>query len=180
MTHLKKPSSGISSCLLGEKVRYDGRQLHKRYITDFLEEYFAWIPVCPEVEYGLGMPREAMHLVGDPEKPRLVEISTGIDHTDGMLKWVKKKLVELEKKDLCGFIFKSKSPSSAIRGVKIISPSGVKCGEGPGLFGGAFAKYFSLIPVIDDEQFGDPVLRKNFLEKVFARKKLRDTKEKDR
>jgi uncharacterized protein YbbK (DUF523 family) len=121
-----------------------------------------------------------MHLVGNPAKPRLVEISTGIDHTDGMLKWVGKKLAELEKKDLCGFIFKSKSPSSAIRGVKIISPSGVECGEGPGIFGGAFIKHFSLIPMIDDEQFGDPVLRKNFLEKVFARKKLRDPKEKDR
>jgi len=180
MIHLKKPNLGISSCLLGEKVRYDGRQLHNRYITDSLEEYFTWIPVCPEVEYGLGIPRETMHLVGDPEKPRLVEISTGIDHTDGILKWVGKKLMELEKEDLCGFIFKSKSPSSAIRGVKIISPSGVECGEGPGIFGGAFTKHFSLIPVIDDEQFGDPVLRKNFLEKVFARKKLRDSKEKDR
>ena len=180
MIKLKKPHLGISSCLLGEKVRYDGRQLHNRYITDSLEKYFAWIPVCPEVEYGLGIPREAMHLVGNPAKPRLVEISTGIDHTDGMLKWVAKKLAELEKEDLCGFIFKSKSPSSAIRGVKIISASGVECTEGPGIFGGAFTKRFSLIPVIDDEQFGDPISRNSFLEKVFARKKLRDPKEKDR
>ena len=82
------------------------------------------MPVCPEVEYGLGIPREPMHLVGDPEKPRLVMISTGIDHTDGMMNWAEKKLAELEKEDLCGFIFKSKSPSSAIRGIKIISPSG--------------------------------------------------------
>jgi uncharacterized protein YbbK (DUF523 family) len=180
MIHLRKPNLGISSCLLGEKVRYDGGHRHNRYITDSLGKYFAWIPVCPEVEYGLGIPREAMHLVGDPEKPRLVVISTGLDHTDGMLKWVRRKLAELEKEDLCGFIFKSKSPSSAIRGVKIISPSGVECGEGPGIFGGAFIKHFSLIPVIDDEQFGDPVLRKKFLEKVFACRKLRDSKEKDR
>jgi uncharacterized protein YbbK (DUF523 family) len=180
MISLKKTKIGISSCLLGEKVRYDGGHRHNPYITDSLGGHFAWIPVCPEVEYGLGIPREAMHLVGDPAKPRLVVISTGIDHTDGMLKWVGKKLAELEKEDLCGFIFKSKSPSSAIRGVKIISPSGMECGEGPGIFGGAFTKHFSLIPVIDDEQLGDPVLRENFLQKVFACKRLRDSRRKNR
>jgi uncharacterized protein YbbK (DUF523 family) len=177
---LKKPNIGISSCLLGEKVRYDGGHRHNRYITDSLGKYFAWMPVCPEVEYGLGIPREAMHLVGDPAKPRLVAISTGIDYTDGMTNWVEKKLAELEKENLCGFIFKSKSPSSAIRGIKIISPSGTEYGEGPGIFGGAFVKHFSLMPVIDDEQFGNPVLRKKFLDKVFARKGLRNSKEKDR
>jgi uncharacterized protein YbbK (DUF523 family) len=177
---LKKPNIGISSCLLGEKVRYDGGHRLNRYITDSLGKYFAWTPVCPEVEYGLGIPREAMHLFGDPEKPRLVVISTGVDHTDGMMNWVEKKLAELEKENLCGFIFKSKSPSSAIRGIKIISPSGTECGEGPGIFGGAFVKHFSLMPVIDDEQFGNPVLRKKFLDKVFSRKGLQDSKEKDR
>jgi uncharacterized protein YbbK (DUF523 family) len=180
MMTLKMPKIGISSCLLGEKVRYDGGHRHNRYITDSLGKYFAWTPVCPEVEYGLGIPREALYLVGDPAKPRLVTISTGIDHTDEMMKWVEKKLAELEKEDLCGFIFKSKSPSSAIRGVTIISPSGMECGEGAGIFGGAFIKHFSLIPVIDDEQLGDPLLRKNFLEKVFACKTLRDSKEKGR
>jgi uncharacterized protein YbbK (DUF523 family) len=168
---MKKPCVGISPCLLGKKVRYDGGQRRNRYITDILGKYFAWIPVCPEVEYGLGIPREPMQLVGDQAKPRIVTISTGIDHTDGMVKWVENKLVELEKEDLCGFIFKSKSPSSAIRGVRIISPSGVECGVGPGIFGGAFIKHFSLIPAIDDEQLGNPVLRKDFLEKVFALKR---------
>ena len=168
---MKKPCVGISPCLLGKKVRYDGGQRRNRYITDILGKYFAWIPVCPEVEYGLGIPREPMQLVGDRAKPRIVTISTGIDHTDGMVKWVENKLVELEKEDLCGFIFKSKSPSSAIRGVRIISPSGGECGVGPGIFGGAFIKHFSLIPAIDDEQLGNPVLRKDFLEKVFALKR---------
>ena len=121
-----------------------------------------------------------MQLIGDPAKPRIVTISTGIDHTDGMMKWVENKLVELEKEGLCGFIFKSKSPSSAIRGVTILSPSGAECGVGPGIFGGAFIKHFSAIPAIDDEQLGDPALRKYFLEKVFALKRLRDSKEKKR
>lgn len=177
---MKKPCVGISPCLLGKKVRYDGGHRRNRYITDILGKYFGWIPVCPEVEYGLGIPREPMQLVGDPAKPRLVTISTGIDHTDGMMKWAEKKLVELEKEDLCGFIFKSKSPSSAIRGVTILSPSGVECGVGAGIFGGAFIKHFSMIPVIDDDRLGDPVLRKDFLEKVFAFKRSRDSKEKKR
>ncbi len=175
---VKKPRVGISPCLLGKKVRYDGGHRHNRYITDSLGKYFAWMPVCPEVEYGLGIPREPMHLVGDPEKPRLVTISTGIDHTDGMMKWTEKKLAKLEKEDLCGFIFKSKSPSSAIRGVTIFSTSGEKCSTVPGIFGGAFIKHFSLIPVIDDEQLGDPALRRDFRKMVFAFKRLRDEKEK--
>jgi uncharacterized protein YbbK (DUF523 family) len=175
---MKKPRVGISPCLLGKKVRYDGGHRRNSYITDTLGKYFAWIPVCPEVEYGLGIPREPMHLVGDPEKPRLVVISTGIDHTEGMLKWVEKKLAELEKEDLCGFIFKSRSPSSAIRGVTILSTSGEKCGTGPGIFGGAFIKHFSQIPVTDDEHLSDAVLRRDFLEKVFALKRLRDSKNK--
>jgi uncharacterized protein YbbK (DUF523 family) len=177
---MKKPHVGISPCLLGKRVRYDGGHRHNRYITDILGKYFDWIPVCPEVEYGLGIPREPMHLIGDPAKPRIVTIFTGIDHTDGMMKWVENKLVALEKEDLCGFMFKSKSPNSAIRSVTILSPSGVECGVGPGIFGGAFIKHFSKIPVIDDEQLGDPVLRKDFLEKVFAFKRLPDAKGKKR
>jgi len=177
---MKKPCMGISPCLLGKKVRYDGGDRRNRYITDTLGKYFAWIPVCPEVEYGLGIPREPMQLVGDPARPRIVTISTGIDHTDGMVKWAENKFVELEKEDLCGFIFKSKSPSSAIQGVTILSSSGISCGVGPGIFGGAFIRQFSMIPVIDDEQLEDPVSRKDFLEKVFAFMRLRDAKEKKR
>lgn len=177
---VEKPRVGISSCLLGKKVRYDGMQRQNLYITDSLGKYFAWIPVCPEVDYGLGIPREPMHLVGDLETPRIVTIFTGIDHTDGMMKWVEKKLAELEKEDLCGFIFKSKSPSSAIRGVTILSPSGEECGTGPGIFGGAFIKHFSQMPVIDDEQLGDAALRRDFRKMVFAFKRLRDAKEKNR
>ncbi|MGZ3595871.1 MAG: DUF1722 domain-containing protein, partial [Syntrophales bacterium] len=96
------------------------------------------------------------------------------------MKWAEDKLVALEKEDLCGFIFKSKSPSSAIRGVTIVSPSGVECGTGAGIFGGAFVKHFSLIPVIDDEQLSDPVLREDFLEKVFALAKLLESKKSDK
>lgn len=169
---------GISTCLLGEKVRYDAGHKHDRYITKTLGQYFDWVPVCPEVEYGLPIPREAMRLIGDPDSPRLVTIHTGVDHTEGMLKWTEKKLKELEKEKLCGFIFKSKSPSSGIGGVKVYTPSGMPSQRGVGIFGGAFMKYFSLIPVIDDGRLHDLGLRENFIERVFVYKRWKQFMEK--
>lgn len=174
METIYKIKVGISSCLLGKKVRYDGSHKLDKYITKTLGQYFDWVPVCPEVEYGLPVPREALHLVGDPISPRLVTVHTGIDHTSGMLKWAEKKIKELEREDLCGFIFKSKSPSSGIWGVKVYTPSGVLSKKGTGIFAGIFTKHFPFIPVIDNEKLHNPVLRENFIEKVFVYKRWKD------
>ena len=168
---MEKIKIGISSCLLGEKVRYDAGHQLDRYITDTLGQYFEWVPVCPEIEYGLPVPREPMRLVGDPDSPRLLTIRTGIDHTEGMLKWAEKKLKELEKEELGGFIFKSRSPSSGIGGVKVYTSSGMPSQRGIGLFGGAFMNKFPVIPVIDDGRLHDPGLRENFIERVFVYKR---------
>ena len=165
---MEKIKIGISSCLLGNNVRYDGGHQHDRYITDTLGLYVEWISVCPEVECGLGIPREAMRLVGDPESPRLVTIHTNVDHTDGMRTWAKKRLTDLEQKGLCGFIFKSKSPSSGMTGVTVHTPSGMPGGESPGIFADAFMKYFPDIPVIDDTQLHDPRSRENFIERILT------------
>jgi len=165
---------GISSCLLGEKVRYDAGHKLDRYITDTLGQYFEWVPVCPEVEYGLPVPREPMRLVGDPDSPRLITIRTGIDHTEGMLKWAEGKLKELEKEELCGFIFKSRSPSSGIGGVKVYTLSGMPSQRGIGLFGRAFMNKFPVIPVIDEGRLHDPGLRENFIERVFVYKRWQE------
>ena len=164
---MEKIKIGISACLLGEKVRYDGGHRLDQYITETLGRYFEWVPVCPEVEYGLPVPREAMHLTGEPASPRLVTVRTGIDHTDGMKKWAADKLSRLEKEDLCGFIFKSKSPSSGIGGIKVYSSSGIT-NKGTGIFGGAFMHYFPLIPAIDDGRLHNPDLRENFIEQVLV------------
>lgn len=164
----EKIKMGISSCLLGEKVRYDGGHKLDRFITDTLGQYFEWVPVCPEFEYGLPIPREPLHLVGRPESLRLITIKTGIDHTEKMLQWAKKKLGELEQENLCGFIFKSKSPSSGIGGVKLYTPSGITSQRGVGIFGGAFIRHFPLTPVIDDGRLHNPQLRENFIESVFV------------
>jgi uncharacterized protein YbgA (DUF1722 family)/uncharacterized protein YbbK (DUF523 family) len=171
---MEKIKIGISSCLLGNNVRYDGGHKWDRYVTETLEEYFEWVPVCPEVEYGLPIPREAMHLVGEPATPRLVTVRTGIDHTSGMLKWSDKKLKDIENEELCGFIFKSRSPSSGISGVKVYTPSGMPSRRGRGIFGGAFMRHFPIIPVIDDGRLHDPQLRENFIERIFVYRRWKD------
>ena len=102
---MEKIKIGISRCLLGESVRYDGGHKKDRYLTDTLGKYLEYVPVCPEVEYGLGIPREALRLVGNPESPRLVTSRTGADHTEGMLKYAEERVRELKKEGLCGFIF---------------------------------------------------------------------------
>ena len=150
---------GISSCLLGEKVRYDGGHQRDRFLTDTLGQYIEWIPVCPEVECGLPIPREAMRLVGSPESYRLVTNKTGVDHTARMLNWAAGKLKELEKEDLCGFVFKNRSPSSGMQGVKVYNAEGIPASKGPGIFAGALMKHLPLLPVEDDGRLNDARLR---------------------
>lgn len=171
---MEKIRVGVSSCLLGHNVRYDGGHKRDVFITDTLGKYFEWVPVCPEVECGLPVPREAMHLAGNADSPRLVTIRTGIDHTERMQAWASKKLGELHRDDLCGFIFKSRSPSSGIGGVKIYTQAGMPYKTGAGIFGGAFIKQFPLTPVIDDGRLNDPKLRENFIEKIFVYKRWKD------
>lgn len=164
----EKIKIGISSCLLGEKVRYDGGHKLDRYLSDTLGKYVQWVPVCPEVEYGLPVPREAMRLTGNPDSPRLLTRKTGIDHTDGMKQWAAKRTKELEGEDLCGFIFKSRSPSSGLRAVKVYTDSGMPVQKGTGIFADAFVRHFPLTPVEDDGRLHDPQLRENFIEKIFV------------
>ncbi len=121
---IEKIKVGVSSCLLGEKVRYDGGHKLDRYITEILGQFFEYVPVCPEVEYGLPVPRETLRLAGDPASPRLVTSRTGVDHTEGMQRWAETKLNDLTRENLAGFIFKSRSPSSGLKGVKVYTTQG--------------------------------------------------------
>ena len=159
---------GISSCLLGNPVRYNGQHKLDRFLADQLGQYVEWVPVCPEVECGLPVPRETMRLVGAPEAPRLITTHSGIDHTGKMLNWIQKKLPQLEKENLCGFVFKSRSPSSGMQGVKIYTEQGMPSRQGSGLFAGAFMHRFPLIPVEDDGRMNDAGLRENFIERIFV------------
>ena len=159
---------GISSCLLGEPVRYDGGHKLDHFLSDTLGAFVEYVPVCPESEAGFGVPREAMRLVGDPSAPRLVTQKSNIDHTERMARWSAKKLRELEKRDLCGFVFKSGSPSSGMERVKVYDGSGAARKAGAGLFARAFMDRFPLLPVEDEGRLHDIGIRENFIVRVFA------------
>ena len=165
---------GVSTCLLGENVRFDGGHKHDRFITDTLGQYVEFLPVCPEVECGLGVPRESMRLVGDVDSRHLVTVRTHVDHTDRMLTWAKKRVKELEEEDLCGFIFKSDSPSSGMERVKVYNETGMPEKKGIGMFARVFMNHFSLIPVEEEGRLHDPKLRENFIERIFTLKRWRE------
>jgi uncharacterized protein YbgA (DUF1722 family)/uncharacterized protein YbbK (DUF523 family) len=170
----EKIKLGVSACLLGKKVRYDGGHKRDRFITDILSRYVEYVPVCPEVECGLGTPRETLRLVGDPASPSLVTTKTNLDHTSRMLRYARKRIAELRKEDLCGFIFKSKSPSSGMERVKVYNEKGIPVNKGIGLFARVFMERFPLIPVEDEGRLHDPKLRENFIESIFTLKRWRE------
>lgn len=165
---------GVSSCLLGELVRYNGQHKRDPFIVDTLGNWVDYVPVCPEVECGLPVPRESMRLVGSVEAPRLVTHRTKRDLTDQMLKWAEERVRQLEREDLCGFIFKARSPSSGLERVKIYSHNGGVAGHGPGLFAKVFSAHFPLLPVEDEGRLNDPGLRENFIERIFTLKRYRE------
>ena len=159
---------GISSCLLGHKVRYDGGHQWEPFLTDSLGPYVDFVPVCPEAECGLGVPLEAMRLVGDPQSPRLITIKTRQDYTARMVTWARKRLEELAQKNLSGFIFKSRSPSSGMARVKVYNAQGVPVPRGVGLFAAAFMARFPLVPVEEEGRLHHPQIRENFIARVFV------------
>jgi uncharacterized protein YbgA (DUF1722 family)/uncharacterized protein YbbK (DUF523 family) len=172
--YMEKIRLGISACLLGEKVRYDGGHKLDRFLVETLGKFVEYVPVCPEAESGLGIPREAMRLEGDPESPRLVTIHTKKDMTDWMVRWAKKRVAELEKEDLFGFIFKSRSPSSGMARVKVYNENGMPVNRGVGIFAKIFMDHFPLLPAEDEGRLQDPEIRENFIDRVFTFKRWRD------
>jgi uncharacterized protein YbgA (DUF1722 family)/uncharacterized protein YbbK (DUF523 family) len=171
---MEKIRLGISTCLLGEPVRYDGGHKLDRFLTETLGQYVEYVPVCPEVECGLPVPRESMHLDGNPDAPHLVTSRTQQDITDRMVNWARKRVVELEKEDLCGFIFKSDSPSSGMERVRVYNEKGMPVKRGIGMFARIFMEHFPLLPVEDEGRLHDPKIRENFVERIFTLKRWRE------
>jgi uncharacterized protein YbgA (DUF1722 family)/uncharacterized protein YbbK (DUF523 family) len=165
---------GISACLLGQEVRFDGGHKRDRYITDTLGKFFEWVPVCPEVEMGLGTPRETLRLVGDPEAPRLVFAKKGEDQTELMRAWATSRLDRLAKANLSGYILKSDSPSCGMERVRVYRPSGIPSKDGVGIFARALMDRFPLLPVDEEGRLHDLPLRENFVERVFCYRRWRD------
>jgi len=164
----EKLKIGISACLLGQNVRYNGGHTRDHFLTDTLGCYVDYVPVCPEVECGMPIPREALRLVGDPKNPRLVTRKTGKDMTDQMQAWAEKRIDALETENLCGFIFKSASPSSGMTHVKVYTEQGMPSKRGVGIFAKMFMERFPLLPVEDEGRLHDPVLREDFIERIFV------------
>ena len=159
---------GISSCLLGKKVRYDGGHKLDPYLKDILGAHVDYVPVCPEVEAGFGIPRETFRLTGSPEAPRFITSKTMVDHTERMENWARKRVKELEKEDLCGFVFKSNSPSSGMERVKVYDDNNVPRKAASGIFARIFMENFPLLPVEEEGRLHDPMLRENFIERIFT------------
>ena len=171
---------GISTCLLGENVRYNGGHALDRFLKDTLGKYVEYVPVCPEVECGFGIPRETMRLVGDPARPRLVTSRTSVDHTERMETWARRRVAELAKENLCGFIFKSDSPSSGMERVKVYDLKGMPRKIGVGVFARIFMETYPMTPVEEEGRLHDPVLRENFIERIFTCKRYCDIMESGR
>ncbi len=175
---MKKTSSeiriGISACLLGERVRFDGGHKRDNFITETFGRFVRFVPVCPEVEIGLGIPRETIRLEGKTGSVRLVAPKSGADHTEGMSRYATRKAEALASLDLSGYILKKDSPTCGMERVKVYDKNGVPSKIGRGLFAEALMKRLPLLPVEEEGRMQDPRLRENFVERVFAYRRLRD------
>lgn len=159
---------GVSSCLLGERVRWNGDHKQDHYVKDVLGEYFEWVPVCPEFETGMGVPRETVRLVKTGNRVRMLGTKTAEDWTGRMEEFSRNKTAGLRDSGLSGFIFKKGSPSCGMERVPLYNGKGGAAGSGSGLFAGRFRETFPLVPVEEEGRLNDPRLRENFIVRVFA------------
>ncbi len=159
---------GVSSCLMGNEVRYDGGHKHNRYLTDVLGEHFELVIVCPEAEVGMGIPRETVRLEGDIENPLMIAPRSGADWTRRMNHFARQRSIELAREDLSGFVFKKRSPSCGLFRVPVVQKNGHPLAKGRGLFAAEFTRRFPLVPCEEEGRLTDPHLRENFIERVFA------------
>jgi uncharacterized protein YbgA (DUF1722 family)/uncharacterized protein YbbK (DUF523 family) len=164
---------GISSCLLGEEVRYDGGHKRNALVTGALSRFMTFVPVCPEVELGMPVPRPAIRLVRLDGGIRLVDPKHGVDHTEAMRRFAEARVRALEPLDLSGYLLKKDSPSCGMQRVKVHSEKGPGVRDGIGVFAEALMRRLPLLPVEEEGRLEDPGLRESFVERVFAYRRLR-------
>ncbi|MDH3443375.1 MAG: DUF523 and DUF1722 domain-containing protein [Deltaproteobacteria bacterium] len=163
-----KPKIGISACLLGQKVRFDGGHKRDPFLTETFGAHVEWVPVCPELEAGMGVPRESVRLVGTIANPRMIAERSGKDWTDAMNAFAARRLDELRNLALSGYVLKKNSPSCGLERVRVYNNAGMPNRTGRGLFAAALIKEFPLLPAEEEGRLNDPKLRENFIERVFA------------
>jgi uncharacterized protein YbgA (DUF1722 family)/uncharacterized protein YbbK (DUF523 family) len=159
---------GVSACLLGQEVRFDGGHKRDDFLTSVLGPFVEWVPVCPEVDIGLGVPRDTLRLIGDESAPRLVVQRTGEDLTERMQRYAAGKIRELEALQLDGYVLKRASPSCGLFRVRVYNPNGMPQGSGRGIFAEELARLLPMLPLEEEGRLTDPSLRENFIERVFA------------
>ena len=162
------PKIGISACLLGQRVRYDGSDKRDYFLTETFGRYVEWVPICPEMELGMGVPREPVRLTGLPLSPRMVAERSGKDWTEAMNRFAAKRARDLGALRLSGYILKSNSPSCGMERVRVYETRGAPVRRGRGLFAAALMGEQCLLPVEEEGRLNDPRLRENFIERVFA------------
>jgi uncharacterized protein YbgA (DUF1722 family)/uncharacterized protein YbbK (DUF523 family) len=165
---------GISSCLLGQHVRFDGGHKRDPFLVDTFGAFVEWVSVCPEVELGLGTPRESLRLVRKGDLVHMVNAKSGRDITVEMRRWAQARAAELAREQLAGYVLKKDSPSCGMERVKVYGESGMAEKSGRGLFAEALMARFPRLPVEEEGRLSDPRLRENFVERVFAYVRLRE------
>ena len=164
---------GVSSCLLGEEVRFDSGHARDRFVTDTLGLWFEYVPVCPEVEIGMGIPRPTIRLVDEGQGMQLVAPSTGEDFTGQMAAFAEAKVAELMKLDLDGYILKKNSPSCGLERIRVYRNGTPVRRNERGMFAAELTERWPALPVEEEGRLNDPQLRENFIERVFARNRWR-------
>lgn len=164
---------GVSACLLGEKVRWDGGHKRDAFLMDELGPFVEWVPVCPELEIGLGVPRETIHLVRRDDGVALVGTRSGTDHGDAMRRWAAQRVRALENEDLCGYVLKKSSPSCGLERVPVRNGKGMPEKTGRGVFASVLVEASPALPIEEEGRLTDPHLRENWIERVFAYRRLR-------
>ena len=164
---------GVSACLLGRPVRFDGGDKRDTFLTEALARFVDWVPVCPEEEAGLGTPREAMRLVHHGGAERLVAVRSQRDLTDTLTDFAVTRVPQLIALNLDGFVLKKDSPSCGLTRVKVYSAHGVPARTGRGVFAAALCAALPTLPVEDEGRLHDPAIRENFFERVYAFRRVR-------
>jgi uncharacterized protein YbbK (DUF523 family)/uncharacterized protein YbgA (DUF1722 family) len=168
MRDAERPRVGISACLLGRTVRFDGGHKRDAYLADTLGRWVEWVPVCPEVELGLGTPRETLRLEGCAAAPRLVAPQSGADHTESMLRLARSRVADLARQGLVGFVLKEGSPSCGMERVRVYGEKPMPERSGTGVFARVLMEHLPLMPVEEEGRLHDPALRESFIERLFG------------
>jgi uncharacterized protein YbgA (DUF1722 family)/uncharacterized protein YbbK (DUF523 family) len=167
------PSLGVSSCLVGQEVRFDGGHTRNPFVVDQLGRWFDCVPVCPEVEMGMGIPRPTIRLEEHSAGVRLVAPSTGEDFTARMSRFSKRRVRELQKSDLDGYVLKKSSPSCGMERLRVYGSDGPIRRDGVGFFARELMERWPALPIEEEGRLNDARLRENFIERVFCRNRWR-------